>query len=260
MRGPIIVMNHLDLCSGIGGFSIAAEHIGFRTIGFSEINTFCSRVLQRHWPHVFNYGDIRNVIVCLDTIHVLTAGLPCQPYSVAGKQRGNADPRHLWPEFMRIARSFKPRNILVENVPGLVAMELDNILADLEGEAYTCGAFIIPACAANAPHRRDRLWIVAHSLRERRSSWLDIVSERFISLMQDWDVEAYKAEWSNVQSDTWTAMQAENWLSFNADASRTNDGISDRVERIRAGGNSIVPAVAYPLLKFIYELERLNDA
>ena len=300
-------MNHLDLFSGIGGFSLAAELAGFKTVGFAETDLYCSRVLAQHWPHVVNYGDVKLVVreTVHVPIHVLTGGFPCQPFSVAGKQKGRSDDRYLWPEFRRIIHELKPSNVLIENVPGLVAMELDNILTDLETAGYACGSFIIPACAANAPHRRDRLWVVAHAVRERCGSWRDIVTERILLFMQDGNFEAHQKRWSNLQYESWETFNPKKWLrlitdstserlpregaprqslhtktdtfgktnnavndSFNAiigwekdkpPISGVDDGLPDRMDRIKALGNSIVPAVAYPFLKFIYELEGLNS-
>ncbi len=157
---------HIDLFSGIGGFSIAAERSGFETIGFSEIDPYASAVLSKHWPGVPNYGDIRNVrgIPC----DLITGGFPCQPFSCAGKRRGTADDRHLWPEMLRVIAEARPAWVLGENVAGIINMELDTVLSDLEGIGYATRTFVIPACGVDARHRRNRVWIVAHS--EHRGS------------------------------------------------------------------------------------------
>ena len=158
-------MYHLDLFSGIGGFATAAGWCGITTVGFSEIDAYASAVLQKHWPNITNYGDIRNLTKATipQRIDLITGGFPCQPFSVAGKQQGRADARDLWPEMFRVIKEFRPSWVIGENVAGFVKMELDRTLADLESEGYTARAFIIPACAVGAPHRRDRVWIVAHS-------------------------------------------------------------------------------------------------
>ena len=152
---------HLDLFSGIGGFALAANAAGYQTIGFSEINPYACKILKRHWPDVPNYGDIRNVrgIRC----ELLTGGFPCQPYSLAGKRRGASDDRALWPEMLRVIGESKPRWVLGENVPGIINVELDRVLADLESLGYSAWPLVIPACAADAGHRRDRVWIVANA-------------------------------------------------------------------------------------------------
>jgi DNA (cytosine-5)-methyltransferase 1 len=158
-------VNHLDLFSGIGGFTLAARWAGIRTVGFSEIDPFASAVLKKHWPKIKNYGDIRTITKTTipGEINLITGGFPCQPFSTAGKQRGRDDPRDLWPEMFRVIKEYRPAWVVGENVAGFVTMELDRTLADLEAEGYTARAFIIPACAVNAPHRRDRVWIVAHT-------------------------------------------------------------------------------------------------
>lgn len=152
---------HLDLFSGIGGFALAAGRAGFKTIGFSEIEPYACKVLKRHWPDVPNHGDIRNV----KGIHadLVTGGFPCQPFSLAGKRRGAADDRAIWPEMCRVIADSQPTWVLGENVPGIIGMELDRVLSDLEGIGYSTWPLVIPACAVDARHRRDRVWIVAHA-------------------------------------------------------------------------------------------------
>ena len=158
-------MNVLDLFSGIGGFSLGLERAGFKTVGFCEVDDYCRRVLSQHWPGVPIHKDIRE----LDghqyrgTVDVVCGGFPCQPYSVAGEQRGAADDRALWPEMLRVIREVQPSFVIGENVAGIINMELDTVLSDLEALGYACGAFVIPACAVDAWHRRDRVWILGHS-------------------------------------------------------------------------------------------------
>lgn len=154
-------MTVLDLFSGIGGFSLAFEREGFQTIGFSEIDPYASAVLKKHWPNVPNYGDIRNIPTM--PVDIITGGFPCQPFSLAGKRRGKEDDRHLWPEMLNVIARCKPDWVLGENVPGIISMELDRVLSDLENIGYATWPLVIPACAVDARHRRDRVWIVAHS-------------------------------------------------------------------------------------------------
>lgn len=151
----------LDLCSGIGGFSLAARWMGWETVGFAEIDPFCCRVLKKHWPEVPNYGDIAAVPTGLRA-DIITAGLPCQPYSCAGKRLGAADDRALWPLAFRVIAGIRPAWIVLENVAGFIEMALSGVLADLESEGYETQAIVLPACAVNAPHRRDRVWVIAH--------------------------------------------------------------------------------------------------
>jgi len=166
------MLTHLDLFSGIGGFALATDWAGFETIGFVEIDKYCQKVLNKHWPDVPVVEDIRDVETIKtvaevyqgnSSVTLITGGFPCQPFSVAGKRGGKGDNRYLWPEMFRVIREVRPRWVLGENVAGIVRMELDNVLSDLEGEGYTCQAFVIPACTVNAPHRRDRVWIVAYN-------------------------------------------------------------------------------------------------
>ncbi len=155
-------MRHLDLFSGIGGFALAARWVGWETVGFCEIDPYCQKVLRKHWPDVPIYEDIRELDGrTMGHVDIITGGYPCQPFSSAGNQRGEADDRHLWPEFARLIREIRPRWAIGENVAGHINLGLDGVLADLEGIGYTTEQFVIPACAVNAPHRRDRIWILA---------------------------------------------------------------------------------------------------
>lgn len=159
-------MRVLDLFSGIGGFSLGLERAGMETVAFCEVDQFCRKVLAKHWPNTRIHDDVRT----LDgkeyrgTIDVVCGGFPCQPFSLAGKRAGADDDRHLWPEMLRIIREVQPRYVIGENVAGFVNMELDNCLSDLEAIGYACGAFVIPACAVDAQHRRDRVWIIATNM------------------------------------------------------------------------------------------------
>lgn len=171
--GPVICCpsrrTHLDLFSGIGGFALAAQAAGFQTIGFSEIEPYSCALLKQHWPDIKNYGDIRNIRnVPADLI---TGGFPCQPFSVAGKRGGTGDDRALWPEMRRVIAESKPTVVLGENVSGIISMELDSVLDDLEHLGYSAWPIVVPACAVDARHRRDRVWILgyANGVRSRRA-------------------------------------------------------------------------------------------
>ena len=194
----------LDLFSGIGGFSYAAEVLvgGFKTIGFCEYDKKCQEVLKLRFPGVPIYPDIRelNEETLADTEHkrcvecqhegqprckkglskgscsresdrriapihadIITGGYPCQPFSQAGKRGGEDDDRHLWPEMFRVIQLVKPTYVICENVAGHISMGLDSVLSDLESEGYRTEVFVLPACAVDAKHRRDRVWIMAHS-------------------------------------------------------------------------------------------------
>ena len=160
----------LDLFSGIGGFSYAAERLvgGFETIGFCEIDPYCQKVLKKHWPDVPIHDDVRKLADDADRfrglVDVVCGGYPCQPFSLASANRkGQEDDRHLWPQMLRIIQAARPRFVIGENVAGHITLGLDNVLSDLEAENYTARAFVIPACAKDAKHRRDRVWIVGHT-------------------------------------------------------------------------------------------------
>ncbi len=156
----------LDLFSGIGGFSRGFEATNFfETISFVENEPYCQAVLKHHWPEVPVLGDIKNVKAeNLPTRpDVICGGFPCQPFSQAGRQQAQDDPRHLWPEMFRLIRECRPTWVVGENVVGLIRLGLDEVLTDLESEGYSTRTFNIPACSVGAPHLRQRLWIVAHS-------------------------------------------------------------------------------------------------
>jgi len=161
-------ITHIDLFSGIGAFTLAGEWAGFRTVAFCEKEEFCQKVLKKHWSEIPIIAEIRDFDGTKNQgATLLTGGFPCQPFSVAGQRRGKEDDRYLWPEMHRVINEAKPHWILAENVPGIFRMALDTVLADLEGEGYTTGTFIIPACGLNAPHRRNRVWIVAYYESQR---------------------------------------------------------------------------------------------
>jgi len=159
----------LDLFSGIGGFSLGLERTGgFETVAFCEIEKFPQQVLKKHWPDVPIFEDVRTLNADgLGRIDCIVGGYPCQPFSVAGERRGAEDDRHLWPEMYRLVASIRPRWVIAENVAGHINMGLDEVLSDLESEEYTAVPLVIPACAVDAPHRRDRVWIVAHAKGHR---------------------------------------------------------------------------------------------
>ena len=162
------MLKHVDLCSGIGGFALGFEWAGLsRPVMFCDIEPWSRKILAKHWPDVpieedvkVLANDARRLVPDCD---ILTAGYPCQPFSLAGKQKGTEDDRHIWPHIFRIVAQKRPAWCVFENVYGHIALGLDQVLADLEAEGYTTRTFIVPACGVNAPHRRDRLWIVGHT-------------------------------------------------------------------------------------------------
>jgi DNA (cytosine-5)-methyltransferase 1 len=240
----------LDLFSGIGGFSLAARWAGIETIQFVEKDSFCQKVLQKNFPNIPIHNDIKNFHFH-QAVDIITGGFPCQPFSVAGKKKGINDDRYLWPEMLRLIRSCKPNWVVAENVVGVVAMELDNILSDLERENYETQSFIIPACAANAPHRRDRLWIIANRTCERcdvrSSDW----KKRYLQENKNGNMAALQSEWEKLKPKPWQNMSAYEFIQANAGFMRINDGLPNRMDRIKSLGNAIVPQIAYVFLKAI---------
>jgi DNA (cytosine-5)-methyltransferase 1 len=162
----------LDLFSGLGGFSLGLERTGkFKTVAFCEIDKYCTLLLQKHWKGVKIYEDVRKInkeqfdTDGIEYPDIITGGFPCQPFSVAGKQKGTGDDRHLWPEMFRIIKTFKPKFVIGENVKGLINIQdgvvFETVCTDLESEGYEVQAFNIPAAGVGAPHRRERIWILA---------------------------------------------------------------------------------------------------
>ena len=158
---------HIDLFSGIGGFALACRWAGIETIAFCEIEKYAQRVLRKNFPGIRIFEDVRQFPATeFREPFLLTGGYPCQPFSQAGKRRGAEDDRHLWPSMFGIIRTSRPTWILAENVAGHVTLGLDQVLADLESEDYAVQPIIVPACAVDAPHRRDRIWILGNSQRD----------------------------------------------------------------------------------------------
>ena len=159
-------MKHGSLFSGgCDGFSLAAEWAGWQTIFQVEKNEHRRKILAKNFPEATRYSDICkfNAKPYRGAIDVISGGFPCQPFSVAGKQKGTADDRFLWPEMLRVIKEIRPPWVVGENVAAITKMALDQVLSDLEAIGYTTEAYIIPACAVNAPHRRNRVWIIAHT-------------------------------------------------------------------------------------------------
>ena len=176
----------LDLFSGLGGFSLGLERTGhFETVAFCDNNQYSKLILDKHWKGVKIYDDVREISKekfkedGIEFPDIITGGFPCQPFSVAGKQKGTSDDRHLWPEMFRIIKAFKPRYVIGENVRGIINIQdgvvFETVCTDLESEGYEVQPFIIPAAGVGAPHRRERVWIIAN----REESMVDSDNIRF---------------------------------------------------------------------------------
>lgn len=203
-------MNFISLFSGIGGFDLGLEAVGMTCIGQVEIEPYCRKVLSKHWPHVKKIGDIHNVKAnTFGTTDIVCGGFPCQPFSVAGKQRGEADDRYLWPEMFRVIKTYRPAWVLCENVSGIIKLGLDQVLSDLESAGYAVQAFIIPACAINAPHRRDRVWIVGYSDRDRKSN--GAVNAKEMPLVADSSGQGRGSKSSGSMADSESPECKQSW-------------------------------------------------
>ena len=269
LGGVYYFMKHGSLFSGIGGFDLASEWMGWDNVFHCEWNDFGKKVLKYYWPKAISYDDITRTdfYIHRGQIDILTGGFPCQPYSMAGKRLGKEDERHLWPEMLRAIREIQPRWIVGENVLGLVnwngGLVFEEVQADLENQGYEVQPYILPAVSVNAPHRRDRVWFVAKN------------SKNTDSIRQKWRLHKNKpkdAIWkqfskSNSRFNKWNA-----WQNFPTQSPicNGNDGISNRLdsitfskwraESIKAGGNAIVPQVVLQIFKAIeqYEFNRLQ--
>ena len=173
-------LKHIDLFSGIGGFSLAFEATQkIETVAFCEIEEYPQKVLKKNFPDVPIYNDIRELVNNGSTrpiwgqgkwqeieCDILTGGYPCQPFSQAGKRKGEKDDRHLWPFMLEIIKQKRPKFIVAENVAGHITLGLDNVLFDLEGEGYSARAVVLPASSVNAHHRRDRVWVIGEDMAD----------------------------------------------------------------------------------------------
>jgi len=316
---------HLDLFSGIGGFAIAAQACGYTTIGFCEREPYAQQILKERFGAVLAdasttrpprsgcesqssstqqqpcNGDskaprLHDDIFTLNGadyagVDLLTGGFPCQPFSVAGKRRGAADDRAIWPEMLRVIREAQPAWLIGENVAGLVTMELDNILSDVESLGYSAWPLIVPACAVDARHRRDRVWIVAHA-NERRGEQCD-KNERGFSkpdpecagLGEDvadadesscqGNERAERGKPKRTEHQQHCGRQLESaicgmadglpegldggsgfcqWPEEDYSTPRVATGIKHRAHRLKGLGNSIVPQVAEEIIRAITNL------
>ncbi len=279
-------MKLLDLFSGIGGFSLAAEWAGIETVAFCEIDKYAQKILKKNFPDIpifpdinkLNRGDIDG------TVDIISGGFPCQPFSVAGKKKGTKDNRDLWPQMLRIIKEFKPSWVIGENVANFVSMAFQRTKTNLESEGYEVQPFIIPACAVNAPHRRDRVWIVGYS---KHNGSLAAKEQRGIDKTSNNDKEResdpikfkgtsrprnnetmadterirqprqrkfirplYKKKNTNEETNRSNNSRKRdpNWWEFEPDVGRVAHGVSNRVDRLKGLGNAIVPQVAYQIL------------
>lgn len=240
------MLKHLDLFSGIGGFALAAKWVGgIETVAFSEIDPFCCKVLEKNFPGIKNYGNVKNVTE--KEAWLVTGGFPCQPFSIAGRKRGKNDDRYLWPEMFRIIQQTNPTWIICENVFNFINMELEQTLIDLESEGYETQTFVIPAVGVDAPHKRDRTWIVGNS------------NKQHCSFMANSNNSRREKQWGaiSVEAQNTSAECGSRWCT-EPQLGRVAHGIPNRMDRLKCLGNSIVPQLAQVFIQTIKDIEDEN--
>jgi DNA (cytosine-5)-methyltransferase 1 len=283
---------HGSLFSGIGGFDLAAQWMGWENVFHCEWNEFGQKILKQHFPKAISYGDITKTDFTIHrgNIDILTGGFPCQPYSLAGKQKGKEDERHLWPEMLRTIREIAPLYVVGENVPGIVSwskgLVFHEVQTDLENEGYEVQPVILPACAVNAPHRRERVWFVAYASSKRCNDRSDNRQKRHVQTnfgasekdQSEWNGRIGRiSEIGSIDANTndkrlqrsknpgslekigskrneqSAGLFCSDWQEFPTKSAicGRNDGIPDRVDRIKALGNAIVPQVALQIFNAI---------
>ncbi len=281
-------MNHASLFSGIGGFDLAAEWNGWNNVFNCEWEEFPRKVLKHHFPNAKQYEDIKdfNANEYRGRVDVLSGGFPCQPFSMAGLRKGTEDERHLWPEMLRVIGECQPRWVVGENVRGLVnwsdGLVLQACYSDLENLGYSVQSFIIPACATGAPHRRDRVWIVAYApdtncirggqdvrRADRESNEYneigengnapDTVKERPQRISTERELEWERSWGAYKQREHWETFPTVPPICGGDDGLPEElDGITFskwRRESIKAYGNAIVPQVAHRIFQSISDYE-----
>ena len=264
-------LKHLDLFSGIGGFSLGLEATGgFETVAFCDYDSYCQKILRKHWPWVTIYDDIKELNhEKLNSnghtkIDIITGGYPCQPFSVAGRKKGEEDPRHLWPEYFRLIKELRPSWIIGENVSGHVKLGLDTVLENLESEGYSARTFSISASSIGANHQRERIWIVANSgcswgsgsefqrkneneIKKENANQFERSSSSSQSDMVYSDSERLE-KWESIGenfSQEYQTLIGADWWSIEPDVGRVANGVPKRVDRLKSLGNSLVPHIPY---------------
>lgn len=245
-------MRHGSLFSGIGGFDLASEWMGWENVFHCEWNEFGQKVLNHYWPKAISYHDITKTDFTIHrgSVDIITGGFPCQPYSMAGKRLGKEDERHLWPEMLRAIREIQPTWVVGENVLGLVnwdgGLVFHEVQADLEAQGYEVQPYVLPAASVNAPHRRDRVWFVAYSDHKRRGSGFGQV-QREDGEVSKWENNAKPSD-SSIQrtfkdtdkdgrrSDEW--KEESNIGKQRNIGSRDNERISTNNEKVGIASDS----------------------
>ena len=272
-----MMLTHLSLFSGIGGLDLAAEMAGFTTVGQCEWADYSTKVLEKHWPDVPRWRDIRTLTggsfyerTGLQTVDVISGGFPCQPFSVAGKRRGKDDDRYLWPEMLRVISELRPTWIVGENVAGIVSMALDTVLSDLEGIGYTCQAIVIPACAVDASHRRDRVCILGWGQSELHTNVSDTKSTELQGIREttrEWRAKSGCSSRRSAQPglggvadgiSPWLERGMSTpgcWTPEPEQVPRVTRKKKNRADRLKCLGNAVVPQQFYPIFQAIADVE-----
>jgi len=243
------MMTFGSLFAGIGGFDLGLERAGMKCLWQVEIDPFCRKVLTKHWPEVLKYEDVREVGKHnLEHVDLICGGFPCQDISFAGKGGGLEGKRSgLWFEFFRIFCELRPKYLLVENVPAILIRGLNDILASIASVGYNAEWEVLSAGGFKAPHSRDRLFLVAYPYRIRRNS------ER---IFKDWLYSEYTPQlWESFRTN-----KHEVWLKNFCGLSRDDDGVPDRVDRIKSCGNAVVSQIAEYIGKNIVEANQSLEA
>ena len=262
----------LDLFSGIGGFSYGLEQTqGFETIAFCEKDKFCQQVLRKHWNDIKIYDDIRDIKGSTIKADIITGGFPCQPFSVAGKQRGTDDDRYLWDETIRVVAETKPKWFIGENVDGLVNISegkvLQQIQKDLEAESFQVQCLVISASGIGAWHQRKRIWIIGCNISNSISELSDGCSSstRDSSTEQQRLVSNKSKDRNKIRSKAKRCSeQTKSWWQTQSELCGVPNGISteldkDRANRIKSLGNSIVPEIAREIGQSILIAEDVSN-
>lgn len=261
-------LTHLSLFSGIGGLDLAAEVAGFHTVGQCEYADFPTKVLEKHWPNVPRWRDIRSLTkesfyerTGLHTVDVISGGFPCQPFSLAGKHRGKDDDRYLWPEMQRVIFELHPTWVVGENVTGIVSLALDQVLSDLENIGHTCQALAVPAAGVDAPHRRERIAILAYSVSKSMEASQQHELEKPSGQPQSSDgcKDVPYPDGCRLPGNQWREYVKQftdrSWWAAEPSVGRVANGVPGRVDRLRSLGNAVVPQQFYPFFKYIHDIE-----
>jgi DNA (cytosine-5)-methyltransferase 1 len=287
------ILTHVSLFTGIGGLDLAAEAAGFQTVLQVERDPYALRILEKHWPQVRRITDVREVSreSYEGEVTLISGGFPCQPFSTAGKRRGTEDDRYLWPEMLRVVREFQPTFVVAENVSGLLTidngMEIERVCTGLEDTGYEVLTFHYPAASVGAPHKRDRFFIVANThcttIPKKPDWWkkrkhqdrpeirpLNSAGGKAMADSNGVRVERQRTKQQTTRSYERSqhdgrrtesimggmAHGIPDWLDGEpAGVPRVATGVANRAARLKALGNAVVPAQAYPIFAAIAHTE-----